>query len=249
MMQFCQYARYYDLIYKNKPYQKEINFIESLIHKYDLLGGKNICDIGCGTGKHADLLEKAGYDVTGVEVSEKMLELASNRCSNRIRFLNAGIQDFKSSKDFDVCISLFHVLSYLTTNNELTSAFENVSSNLRSGGLFIFDFWFYDGVHHLKPEDRVHEFEGADLKVKKIVKSDWCPNEKLVVVDYRMEVKFGDSVLQTIEETHKMRYFKVEEIKNLAKRAGFQVLEFTNFYDGEEINDTRWAIGCIVRKM
>lgn len=248
-MNFSEYAAYYDLIYQQKNYEHEVNFLIKLIKKYDLLGSSLVCDIGSGTGKHAELFHEIGYKVTGIELSPKMIAVAKTRCGEKVQFVNASIQDFQSAQDFDVCISLFHVISYLTSDTDLELAFKNVSVNLRNGGLFLFDFWFYDGVHHLKPEDRVHDFLGTDLNVKKIVKSNWRNKENLVIINYLMEVKFRDTPVQFIRETHKMRYFKLEEINALAENAGFEVLEFTHFYDGSDVNPNCWAIGCVARKI
>lgn len=249
MMNFKEYAAFYDLIYRNKDYENEVNFIVSLIKKYDTLGANFICDIGCGTGKHAELLNNLGYKVTGVELSPQMIELAADRCTEEVQFINAGIHDFQSAQAYDVCISLFHVISYLTSDVDLELAFKNVSANLRRGGIFLFDFWFYEGVHKLKPETRVHEFEGSGLTVKKFVESDWHPRESLVIVDYNMEINFQNAPSRFVKETHKMRYFKLKEIETLAVNAGLEVLEFIHFYDGGEVNSDCWAVGCLARKI
>ena len=60
MTHFKEYSHYYDLLYKDKDYQKEVSYISDLIRK---LGKENceLLDIGCGTGKHANLLVDKGY--------------------------------------------------------------------------------------------------------------------------------------------------------------------------------------------
>ena len=55
---FNRYAEYYDLIYHNKNYIKEADFIDMIIRKNNLTS-KSICDLGCGTGKYSICLEVA----------------------------------------------------------------------------------------------------------------------------------------------------------------------------------------------
>ena len=57
---FNKIARYYDLIYKDKNYDDEVNYIDNLLEKY-LKSEKKILELGCGTGKHALLFKKKGY--------------------------------------------------------------------------------------------------------------------------------------------------------------------------------------------
>lgn len=63
-------AKYYDLFYSSKSYEKEVSFLESLIKDR-----KTILDVGCGTGIHIKLLSKKGYLVDGVDLNKEMLDI------------------------------------------------------------------------------------------------------------------------------------------------------------------------------
>ena len=65
---FAKYSEYYDLIYTDKDYQKEVDYIDQLIQKYHPKA-KTILDLGCGTGVHANLLAAKGYRVMGIDLS------------------------------------------------------------------------------------------------------------------------------------------------------------------------------------
>jgi len=66
------YSQYYDLLYQDKDYIAEVDYIENLIksHSREV---KTILDLGCGTGKHDELLCDKGYTVHGVDISKEML--------------------------------------------------------------------------------------------------------------------------------------------------------------------------------
>jgi ubiquinone/menaquinone biosynthesis C-methylase UbiE len=88
----ADYAAAYDVVYAEKDYQQEADAVFSLIEQYGELVVQRILDLGCGTGRHAILLAERGLDVTGVDQSKPMLELAqqralASRCKGRTEFV------------------------------------------------------------------------------------------------------------------------------------------------------------------
>jgi predicted TPR repeat methyltransferase len=50
---FKDYAKYYDLLYQEKNYEEECDFIEQVFRGFSKLKVKSILELGCGTGGHA----------------------------------------------------------------------------------------------------------------------------------------------------------------------------------------------------
>ena len=65
-----EYANTYDALYENKDYEKECDFIEAIFSKGSL-NAKTVLDLGCGTGGHALVLAKRGYEVLGLTALPK----------------------------------------------------------------------------------------------------------------------------------------------------------------------------------
>src|SRR6478609_5890219 len=78
MSVFGNYSRYYDLLYRDKDFKGEAQYVHSLIER-QRPGARSVLDLGCGTGRHASLLAERGYDVTGVDRSPAMLAEARAR--------------------------------------------------------------------------------------------------------------------------------------------------------------------------
>ena len=72
-------AEVYDLIYQDKDYEGETDFVEGLFRDYSRRSGVTILDGGCGTGGHALPLARRGYQVTGIDASAEMVKLASEK--------------------------------------------------------------------------------------------------------------------------------------------------------------------------
>ena len=75
MDEFNKYSDYYDLIYKDKNYEKESEYIIKIIRDY-CDNCKKILELGCGTGKHASYIAKH-YKIFAIDASESMLKSAA----------------------------------------------------------------------------------------------------------------------------------------------------------------------------
>ena len=53
--------------------------VEFLINQLELKPGMKLLDVGCGPGRHAHLLAKAGIEVLGIDISEEFIEIASQK--------------------------------------------------------------------------------------------------------------------------------------------------------------------------
>ena len=69
---FDGYSRYYNLLYNDKDYAGEIEYIDSLLKEYGI-SGNELLEFGSGTGKYGRLLAEKGYNVFGIERSQKMV--------------------------------------------------------------------------------------------------------------------------------------------------------------------------------
>ena len=134
-MVFDEYAQYYDVLYQDKDYEGEAKYIAGLLKKY-APNAEKLADLGCGTGKHAELLTSYGYTEHGVDMSEDMLHAASRRAdgNDKLSFSCASLQDFTLEKPADAVTALFHVMSYQSTDAMVCDALRNIHRNVREGG-------------------------------------------------------------------------------------------------------------------
>src|SRR5688572_24944210 len=131
MSVFGDYSRYYDLLYKDKDYAAEAQYVHDLIerHRPDAL---SILDLGCGTGRHDFFLSRLGHTVTGVDLSSEMLAVAAREKAAFVgprpppTFVQGDVRSVRLHSSFDVVVSLFHVMSYQTRNQDLLAALTTI---------------------------------------------------------------------------------------------------------------------------
>ncbi len=212
MKVFDAYARYYDLLYRDKDYDSEADYVAHLAEKFGHQTG-SILELGCGTGKYTMCLAERGFSVLGVDFSENMVDRAKQRkvqsdnpIAEKTDFKVADIRQLKVDRKFDIVVSLFHVLSYQTSNDDLHAVFETAREHLNPGGLFIFDFWYGPAVLTQRPEVREKLISDDEIEVKRLATPKEFPNDNCIEVNYDLEIREkATGQTEKVSECHKQR--------------------------------------------
>ena len=246
---FGNYARYYNLLYKDKDYAAEAQFIHQLL-KTHAPATQSILELGCGTGKHAALLAELGYEVYGVDLSADMLEQAEKRLptlnpevASKLKFSQGDVRTVRVDRQFDAVISLFHVFSYQTTNQDLEAAFATAKAHLKPGGLLIFDCWYGPAELSDRPTVRVKRLEDEEIIVTRIAEPVIYPNDNLVDVNYQVFIKNkATGTVEEVQELHKMRYLFKPEIDGLFSQNQIEGLAVGEWITGNAPGFNTWGV-------
>ena len=243
---FNLYAQYYDLLYAQKQYKAEIEYVDGLLKKL-VPNAKSILEFGSGTGIHAKLLQEKGYEVFGLERSESMVEIAQK---NGLNCKVADISNFKLDNQFDIVISLFHVVSYLVENEKLIQTFKNANNHLSHNGLFVFDVWYSPAVYEQKAVPRMKKFENEHIAITRIANPIIDVNKNVIDVNYTIFVK--DKIAhnsQEFFESHPMRHFSIPEMELLAALAGFEIIKNEEFVTSNKPSENSWGVCFVLKKI
>lgn len=134
-------------IYKSKAdqsiidwqwYEPSLRNITNLILKYSSNSGGNALDVGCGTGRVSFALEKKGYDVEGIDIEGRVIELARKKAKDigsKVRFDVAdGSNSNMLRKNFYDLVVCSEVLEHIIDYHPLI---ENMHTALKPGGRII----------------------------------------------------------------------------------------------------------------
>lgn len=242
---FDAYSRYYDLLYRDKDYEAEATYIRNLLAERGLVTGA-LLEFGSGTGKHARLLVANGFTVHGIERSAEMV--AKAEIAQGFSCEEGDIASVKMGQTFDAVLSLFHVISYQTTNSQLQGVFSNAADHLKVGGFFIFDFWYSPAVSAQRPSIRVKRMADADVEVTRLAEPKIFQNENRVDVHYTIFARdVASGAVKVFKEVHPMRHFSLPEIEILAGMYGFETIASEEFLTGEEPSEDTWGV-CVILK-
>lgn len=209
-MEYTDFAKYYDKFYQKKDYEKEVDFLKNFINNED-----KIIDIGCGTGIHASLISKKGFDIEGLDINKEMLEIAKTRLNSTLYLQD--ILNININKKYDVIISMFAVINHLKDTNELEKCLTNLKDILKKDGVLIID---------------LHNPQSSGIK------TDTFGNiTRTMKWDYDKEKKIEKSIItfeidkQKYNDTHTFRIFTIEEVRKCCKNVGLQVKKVYENYD------------------
>jgi SAM-dependent methyltransferase len=246
MTVFGDYAEYYDLFYKDKTYRAEAEYVSNVIRAikpdaYSLL------ELGCGTGNYCREFVELGYSVLGIDRSPQMITQAEgflfglSQPPVRPHYQLGDIRDCRCGTRFDVVTSLFHVISYQTTNEDLIATFQTAREHLHAGGLFLFDCWNGPGVLSDPPKNPLKTVRSDQIAATRRTTSTLLPDKNIVNVHFNFEItNSGSGNTTLLTEEHQMRYFFPNEISDFAAMTDMQVLKRYKWLTEDEPDETAW---------
>ena len=178
MIEYNSMAKYYDLFYSNKSYERETDFLKELIGNR-----KTVLDVGCGTGVHMHLLEDSGYIVDGLDLNSGMLDIAKTRVKGNL--IEANLLDFNINKKYDSIISMFAVFNHLNGYDEFEEGIMHCYKYLNENGTLIIDL--HNGR---KSGEKVSEYKDY----KRIM--SWKFDEKKFKEYTNIQYIVGDSIMK-----------------------------------------------------
>lgn len=240
-------SRYYDLLYQEKDSAAEAAYVDQLLQRHGVVG-RELLDFGSGTGRHGCLLASRGYHVHGIERSAAMVAAAQQ--AEGFSCQQGDITTTQLPRRFNAVLSLFHVVSYQTTNPAVQAVFANAAHHLDPGGLFLFDVWYSPSVAAQRPSLRVKRLRTADLAITRIAEPTLHPNVNRVDVHYTVIAEnLITGVFHSFEETHPMRHFSLPELNLFAETAGFEPLSAEEWLTGAQPSEATWGVCLLLRKI
>lgn len=246
---FEDYAFFYDSLYQDRNYDKECDFLEMVFAKFSARKINSILDLGCGTGRHTIILSERGYNLVGVDQSERMLSEARRKSFKKkfsIDFVKADIRDVDIKRKFDAIILMFAVLSYQTTNSDVQAVFKTIKKHLKPNGIFFFDCWFGPSVFSERATDRIKKINYGNGEIIRIAQPILDIMKNLVTVNYTVLKIHANQLLNMTKESHRLRFFFPQEICLFACEASLKILKICPFMSlNKKLSFSDWNIAVI----
>jgi SAM-dependent methyltransferase len=133
-------ARFYDVIHdaRGRDPRSEAELVIGEARRRTP-NAATLLDIGCGTGAHLPRFAEE-FDVVGVDLSPQMLAIASERAPG-VALAEGDFRSFTVNGRFDVAVSLFSGIGYLTEREDLEAAVVNIAAHLNPGGVLLIEGW------------------------------------------------------------------------------------------------------------
>lgn len=206
--------------------QQVADLIPSCCERYKLAHKGKLLDVACGEGTFAVQMAAAGWDVTGIDQSDEMLQFAKQHAEERkvkVNLEKKDMRDLDFSPSFDLATCLYDALNYILEEIDLKLTFAGVNHCLKPGGYFIFDIntirglavaWVRQSSYVMQDTEDLVEFHRPTFDYEKQIAS-------LKITGFIKQKKLWER----IDEIHQERGYPIALLKNLLRETGFEVMD------------------------
>ncbi|QPH39490.1 class I SAM-dependent methyltransferase [Pedobacter endophyticus] len=132
---------YYHILYQERNNAEAEFFIDNLTNYLDPVVDAKMLDIACGKGRHAIYLNKKGFDVTGIDLSEQSIKFAKKFENDKLHFLVHDMRRLFYINYFDIALNLFTSFGYFDTEKEHVDALKTFRKCLKANGILVIDYF------------------------------------------------------------------------------------------------------------
>lgn len=236
-MAYEELAGLYDLLMEDINYEQWADYIHRLLEQSHCPGNR-ILDLGCGTGNITIPLAQRGYRMTGVDLSEPMLEQAQTKSRamgldivwQQQDMTNLQLEDENGEEPvFDAVIATFDAFNYLLDPYDLQDLLHRLNAMLVDGGLLIFD---------VQTPYKLQEYLGNQiytlhrLEVEYVWENHFDEEEQICQMDITFFIRQENGLYRRVTECHRERVYDLDILQLWLQYSDFTLLgryrELTN---------------------
>lgn len=238
------HARYYDVVYADKPYADEARFVDSLIRAAGVDRGR-LLDVACGTGRHAAEFAAFGWDVTGVDLSDALLELARVNAPTA-RFLSQDMRELDvPGEPFDAVTCLFDAIGYAIDDDGVLATLAGFARHLADTGVLVVEFLHGPALVRSAAPLRVRRsaLPTSGDELVRISETQLDESRGVMEVAFELLELRADGTYERWLESQVNRYFAPSELKALLEHVGLHLQRFVPAYDdGGDIDESTFHV-------
>ncbi len=214
--------------------------------------GSPILELASGSGRITLILAQAGYEITGIELSPEMLEIAQEKLrqlpedvQSRVSLNHGDITNFQLDKKFAMVIIPWAFKFLLTTDDQL-ACLRQVRKHLADDGVFILDLYPREATDMPEAETHTAEIDGATITKTYTYSTDLIT--QLRHTDAVVEVAYPDGKTERLETKSIVSVILPREADLLVRTAGFKIAEEYGENDFSAYKPEDWKRVLVLRK-
>jgi SAM-dependent methyltransferase len=209
---------YYHILYKNRNEEEAQVFMDNITHYLNMPENGTILDLACGKGRHSIYLNKLGYQVTGVDLSENSIAIANESSNETLQFKTHDMRE-PMNETYDAVFNLFTSFGYFDTFEDNIKTLKAIKDSINEYGFGVIDFFNADFIIENLVAEETKEIDGITFNIKRFVE-----NQKII-----KEIRFEDKG-ETYNFTEKVSAFTLADFESMMEEAGIYLLEIFGDY-------------------
>jgi len=202
---------YYHILYKNRDCAEADFFINNILAF--LKPNKNACflDLACGKGRHSIFLNKKGFDVTGIDLSENSIECAKKAENDTLHFYVHDMRKLFRTNYFDYVFNLFTSFGYFENEKDNYATIAAATKALKPNGILVIDFFNAKKIIDTLIDKEKKEIDGITFSITKKAEKGFI-TKQISFTDCNHNYLFEEKV-QTLTLTDFEKYLNASKLK------------------------------------
>ncbi len=204
--------------------------------------GARILDLACGQGRHAVVLARLGYRLTGLDRSAVLLHRAAEAAraaTAGVAWVLADMRSLPFGPEFDACVSLFTSFGYFQDEADNEEVLRQVAGVLRPGGQLLLDL------------------KNHDTHLQQLWPNTWRRQGEAIILE---ETRFEPATCratttftwleggQAESITHSVRLYTAAEVQAMLRRADLEPMALYGDMDGSPLARGSKRLIVVARK-
>lgn len=234
MESYRDFARVYDEFMDQTPYDEWLLNILNIFKEYKIDKDAQVLDLGCGTGKMARKLAREGYQITAVDNSMDMLEIAASEEDDHILYVLQDMVSLELPQQVDAAVSICDCMNYILEEEDLKEAFRRVREFLKEDGVFVFDMnSHYKYKEILECNTFAEDREDASF----IWDNFYDEEERINEYQLSLFIQNEQGTYNKYEELHLQKAYEQEEVVSFLYEAGFSSVRVLDAETMDEVKE------------
>ena len=238
----ARYLREYETWMTPEFTGEQVAFVTALLGRAPV---RTVLDLACGNGRHAFGLSAEGFEVTGLDLNQSMLDRAESAQPGSDRFprwIQADMRQLPFNQEFDAIVSLFTSFGFFDNDRDNTLVVQQVAQSLSPKGCFILDVMNRDFVlEHFEEEETLY---GDDRAVCTHLRSFDSTSERFTHERVRID-RHGE----TEHWTSIVRLYMFDQLRELFSTCGLTIVDSYGGYQSEPIGITQPRMILVAEKV
>ncbi len=183
-----------------------------------------VLEVACGTGVFMNLLEEAGFDVTGIDLSNEMLSIAKPRVKGELHQMD--MREINLPGFYDAVLCLGSSFTYMETDDDVDRALKCFNKMLPEGGVLVFDSFNSENTdpeRHSQWQEATYEV--PDLVIKRRSRNiEWSDDYKHWTTEWRYKITRNGET-EEITDYSRLRAFDLEYLIEKLAENGFKYVK------------------------
>jgi len=219
---------YYHILYSQRNDEEAEFLIDNLTAYLRPAAESRILDIACGRGRHAIYLQKKGFDVTGIDLSEQSIKYAKQFEQKHLHFFVHDMRKLGYINYYDIALNMFTSFGYFDTEKEHVNALKSFRKSIKDDGTLVIDYFNTQKIIKNLTQRETKTVEGIEFDIHKYVSDG--------------------KIIKNIDFEHKSKHFAFEErvqafsksdFERMLEKSGLAIKAVFGNYALEEFDETK----------